>query len=349
MLLTPFVLDAGNAQIKSSSPKGAVKEDCFPHIITKMQEGDWRRVMARAGVPDEDYFRVNGIPYAIGKKAHRHGQFERQFGASRYNQEYYGVFLAVAMARVFRRSRKNVFLMGSHPPGDVDYRDDLMAAACRHWQVEWRGETFEFDVIDANTFDEPLGGWANVILRKDGRGYANSKVNNGVTLVIDIGAYTTDGLVIDPGGQIDYSTGDSAKVGVLKAVEQFKKDFRSANRLLTKDVPDFDEEKVHDAIRTGMFDLRGLGKHDCAAEANEICNDLVSRVVNFYDGYGGAANYDYIILTGGGSALLETRLRQAINHNNIILGDTDISSLHMANVRGGLKWYRMHEELGTFS
>lgn len=346
--LTPFVLDAGNANIKSRTLTGAVREDCFPHALVQMTESDWKRVMSRSGVPDEDYFRVNGTPFAVGKKALRHGTFERQHGAARYTQEYYGVFLAVAMTRAFRKSKRNVFLMGSHAPGDVDYRDDLMAAAVHPWRVEWRGQEFTFDVVDANTFDEPLGGWANMILRKDGRGYANAAINDGVTLVLDLGAYTLDGLVIDPGGEIDYSTARSTHIGVLRAVDQFKRDFRTENRLLTKDVSDFDELKVHDAFRTGQFDLRGLGKHDVQPLINELVSALVNDVMNFYDTYGGAANYDCILLTGGGSALLEERLRAAIRHNYVLTADRDVKNLHMANVRGGMKWWMMHDALGTW-
>lgn len=346
--MKPFILDCGNDQIKSTAIGGAINEDCFKHIIVQMTEGDWRRIMGRSGVSDEDYFVINGIPYVIGEKALRYGSFKRENGAARYTQEYYGLFLALAMARVFRRSVKQVFLMGSHPPGDSDYRDDLMAAACRQWRVEWRGEILTFDVVDANTFDEPLGGWANTVLRKDGQGYANVSVNNGTSIVLDIGAYTTDGLVIDRGGNVDYGRAESATVGVLDAVEQFKKDFRTNNKQLLKGV-ELDDMEVHKAVKTGQFDLRGLGVKDCSVEAREVRNLLIADVLKFYDSYGGAALYNTLILTGGGSALLEKELRERIRHNNIILANTDPNELHMANVRGGLKWYRMHELLGTWS
>ena len=59
---------------------------------------------------------------------------------------------------------------------------------------------------------------------------------------------------------------------------------------------------------------------------------------------GGALSWDSIILTGGGSALLHHKLTGILNHEKVILAD-DASYLHLANVRGGLKLWRLYEVL----
>jgi hypothetical protein len=64
-----------------------------------------------------------------------------------------------------------VTLFGSHPPGDVAFRDDLMGAALGDWHVETGGRERYFRVTYANTFDEPVGGLMNVILSEDGQHY----------------------------------------------------------------------------------------------------------------------------------------------------------------------------------
>ena len=53
---------------------------------------------------------------------------------------------------------------------------------------------------------------------------------------------------------------------------------------------------------------------------------------------------DTIILTGGGSSLLHDKLKPLLKHNNIMLAD-DLESLHFANVRGGLKLWRLYDAL----
>lgn len=58
----------------------------------------------------------------------------------------------------------------------------------------------------------------------------------------------------------------------------------------------------------------------------------------------GALSWDAIIQTGGGSALLYKRLLSLLDHENVILAD-NIESIHLANVRGGLKLWRLYEAL----
>jgi hypothetical protein len=53
---------------------------------------------------------------------------------------------------------------------------------------------------------------------------------------------------------------------------------------------------------------------------------------------------DNIILTGGGSALHYHKLVPILRHDNLILADS-IDSLHLANVRGNLKLWRLYDAL----
>ena len=55
-------------------------------------------------------------------------------------------------------------------------------------------------------------------------------------------------------------------------------------------------------------------------------------------------SWDAIILTGGGSGLLYKRLLPILNHERVILAD-DLESIHLANVSGGLKLWRLYEAL----
>lgn len=344
-----FAADGGNAKWKFIAPKTKTKakaEDQFDHFFVALTPQDFKRAKAREGMNTDHFYTVNGAHYMVGRKAARYGDFQQQVGEKRYNEQYYGVLAAIAMARGFGASTKNIFFIGSHPPKDADYVDDLMSAVVKNWTVEWRDETINLSVVDAATVDEPLCGWANVVFRADGKGYLNKTVNKGVTLVIDIGGLTTDGIVIDPNGEIDPSTADSAKIGVLEAVDAFVDSFRSDYKTELKGVT-LDDAMAHEALQTGKFNLRGLGIKDCTLLATEIKRELVSRVINFYDSFGGAANYDTLILDGGGCALLEKELRAGIRHNNIILADKS-DDLHLANARGAIKWGLFNLEVGTY-
>ena len=103
---------------------------------------------------------------------------------------------------------------------------------------------------------------------------------------------------------------------------------------------------AEDADRDGVFEGGGR-KYPCEHEVKEATSLMLNRISDTYQRIaGGALSWDSIILTGGGSALLHQRLIQTFNHENIILADS-VNNLHLANVRGGLKLWRLYVELGV--
>lgn len=339
-----FVLDFGNSWGKWYAP-GVDLRGNFRHAIAQLSEADWRKYAGRVGTPPEGYIRVNGIPYAVGDAARRHTIQERPKGASRYDEGYYGVGLAYALACCFKRSTRPITLYASHAPIDIDYAADLQAAARRGWEVEAYGEKFQFDVRNVLTFDEPIGGFNHFVLTWEGTVVKRNPIRDEIVLICDIGGHTVDVGAIDPGGVIDIASFKSTRTGVLQVIETFTEEFRTNNRLMFKNTGDLDPRKVDDAIRTGTF--RG-GKHkiDCSAEANAAAQSLVYDVEQIIDSMGGAMNYDHILLTGGGSALLFDRLQDAVPQIEFVLVEQNLDEIQYANVYGGAKLFRMLKRLG---
>jgi hypothetical protein len=338
-----MVLDAGNAIIKA---KTASREVDYPHALRQLTETEYKNVITRAGKVGApvDYVRVNGMPYVVGATAERHGVVARRTGAARYTADYYGVFVAATLARMYDNSCE-VAVFGSHPPSDVGYRGDLMQAALTSWEVEHQGRTVRFDVTYANTFDEPQGGLMNVILAQDGRHYQRTDINGGRALVIDIGGHTTDWLAVNAGGEVDYSLQDSTPLGILSVVKDFERSFRANNADFTKQFANgLPPERVRDAIRTGSF--TGAGQTiKCEGEVLEAANVLVNRIADTYQTTAnGGADFDSIILTGGGSALIAGLLLPVLKHSRVVMAD-EPTAIHLANVRGGLKYWRLLEAL----
>ncbi len=114
--MSVMILDAGNSIIKG---KTATREVAFPHAAKALTETEYEQILTRAGRagPPADYLRVNGQPYVTGESAERHDALTRRSGASRYRSDYYGVFVAAALARLYERGG-DVMVFGSHPPRD---------------------------------------------------------------------------------------------------------------------------------------------------------------------------------------------------------------------------------------
>jgi hypothetical protein len=343
--MSVMILDAGNSIIKAKIARRELGELAFPHALQPLTENEYKTIMSRAGknTPLLDYVRVNGQPYVIGESAERHGLVTQRNGASRYTRDYYGVLAAAALGRLYERGGE-VKVFGSHPPGDVKFRQDLMEAVVGDWTVEISGSESKFRVSYANTFDEPVGGLMNVLLTEDGQHYQHSELNGGRSLVIDIGGFTTDWIAVNPGGEVDYSLARSVPLGIQSVITDFEESFKANNLKAVKTTSVLQPERVRKAILTGVFEGGGR-KYPCEKEVQEATNLLLNRVADMYQRIaGGALGWDAIILTGGGSGLLFKRLLPMLNHDRVILAE-DLEHIHLANVRGGLKLWRLYEAL----
>jgi hypothetical protein len=191
--MSVMVLDAGNSIIKAKIARRENGELSFPHALRKLTENEYQKIISRTYTngSSKDYMRINGIPYVIGESSERHGMVAKRSRAARYTRDYYGVLAAAALAQLYGRGRE-VAVFGSHAPGDVKFREDLMRSVIGEWEVEMNGSKANFMVNYANTFDEPVGGLMNVLLTEDGQHYQHAHVGDGRSLVIDIGGFTTD-------------------------------------------------------------------------------------------------------------------------------------------------------------
>ena len=165
--------------------------------MKQLTDSEYERITNRAGLQNQslDYLKINGKPYAIEESAERHGLITQRTGTARYTRDYYGTLAAAALGRLYDRSRE-VSVFGSHPPGDVQYRQDLMESVVGDWTVEIQGRERQFRVSYGNTFDEPVGGLMNVILAEDGQHYQHTNINGGRALVIDIGGCAPGGACL---------------------------------------------------------------------------------------------------------------------------------------------------------
>jgi len=189
-----------------------------------------------------------------------------------------------------------------------------------------------------------VGGLMNVVLAEDGQHYRRTDINGGRALVIDIGGHTTDWLAVNPGGAVDYSLAESTPIGIQEVVHSFERSFRANHREAVRDTPTLPPDRVRAAIASGVF-VGGGREYDCENEAREATSVLLNRISATYQAVaGGALPWDTVILTGGGSAMLYDRLLPLLGHDHVILAD-EAESIHLANVRGGLKLWRLYEAL----
>jgi hypothetical protein len=261
--MSVIVLDCGNSIIKAKISRRVQGEIAFTHAIRQLTESEYEKILSRVSIKGDtkEYFRVNGKPYAAGESAERHGIVTPRSGTARYTKDYCGVLVAISLAKFYERGRE-VAVFASHPPGDVKYREDLMKSIIGEWEVETGQAKANFQVIYANTFDEPVGGLMNVLLTEDGQHYQYPQIGDGRSLVIDIGSFTTDFLAVNPGGAVDYALARSVPLGIQSIISDFEESFRANNLEIVKNTPVLPPDRVRNAISTGIF-VGGGKNHSC--------------------------------------------------------------------------------------
>jgi hypothetical protein len=115
-------------------------------------------------------------------------------------------------------------------------------------------------------------------------------------------------------------------------INDFEESFRANNLEIVKDTPVLPPERVRIAVASGVF-LGGGKQYPYQQEVDEATSVFLNRFADTHQR-----------LAGGGSALLHHKMIPILKHDNIILADS-INSLHMANVRGGLKLWRLYDAL----
>ena len=337
-----LVFDFGNARGKWFFPRDNKWGD-FLHAVTQLTESEWRGIVGR-GKPPKGLIKVNGTPYAIGDKARRHIIKERPKGAARYTPAYYSPAACFAMAEAFQKST-GVALYASHAPQDQAYAVDLMQSVSGEWAVECEYGALQFNVTKVVTLDEPLCGFAHYTFTKRGEERLDNPVKDKTSLIIDIGGYTADRASIDPGGEIDMLSIHSSRAGTIAAIEQFEAELRGNNMKEFKNTRELDIRRVEAAMISGVY-MFGNKRIPCHIEATSAINGLVSDIIQVIDEAGGAANYDVILLDGGGSALIYDILVEAFPVIDFIMVEPERPLMKYANVFGGAKIAALMSKVG---
>jgi hypothetical protein len=81
-------------------------EVAFPQDLKPLNEADYSIIMTRAGAggPPPDYVRINGQLDVADENAELHSAHIQKTGAARYTKDYYGIFTAAVLGRLYEKS-----------------------------------------------------------------------------------------------------------------------------------------------------------------------------------------------------------------------------------------------------
>jgi hypothetical protein len=341
------VVDVGNWAVKSFNPDGGDgRSASFMHALARISETSWNQEL-RGDRPPKGFIRVNGNHYVVGESAWRHQMAERPKGAARYTEDYYGPLVAAALTMVVDGDDRNLTIACSYPPGDAQYAAELSTLVCRDWNIVTHKGAQHLSVLDAYTFDEPLGGYYNCALNKTGKiKVRGNRLAGRTTIVLDLGGHTLDAVVVNADGDIDFLGAKSVRgAGTIGVLSTFENELRAKYPQAFRDAAVLDRKRVEAAISRGYYPY-GNKQLDCRALAEAAINTLVNAAQQTLSAAGGVANFDIALLTGGGFALIHEQMIAAVPDLEFVLAEDNPDLLQVANVRGGAKLVTLLEGTG---
>jgi Arginine deiminase len=107
------ILDAGNSVIKSKIARRERGEIDFPHALKPLTETEYENILSRSKTSglSPDYLRINGQPFVVGESAEHHGVHTSRTGSARYTRDYYGIFAAAVVGRLYNRGRESLNML----------------------------------------------------------------------------------------------------------------------------------------------------------------------------------------------------------------------------------------------
>lgn len=341
--------DNGNGTIKVvDEGTGALQ---YEHALTEISREDWTNSVSRArsgasirgGAHIGQVVKINGVPVAFGQAAYSFNpEVERANRSAKYTREYYGRFVAYNLAQLYKESKAGLTVYVNHPPGDEEYRGQIVEVVQTTKDTPWvvelpDGRVFKFSIKNVNPYDEPLGGYYSMMLTDDGMGYRDDSLRGQKVLMLDLGEVTLDFISFDGTGEPEYLKSLSRDIGVSQIKDHFWQSLRADNLRSLQGIDQAPDELITDALRTGRFKPYGLDDDTaipCQAQADASFNLIGGRLLQAYTTHTKrGVGYRVLGMTGGGSGMLETKLRQTLKHPNMRLA-RDVKEIQRANVKG---------------
>lgn len=340
-----LIIDAGNSHVKAICENQIIT---FPHAFASVMPHEYDDGLSRYGKANAfDFVRINGQSFLVGPTAEYYQQ-QRLTGAPKYAREYYGVFFASTVARIFHVNpdllKAGLNVVASHASRDYEFHNMLRDAIRGSWSFECGGKRYKFSVSSIETYEECYGSYARCAFLKEKNRWTTPLMGK-VVGILDIGGGTVGTMLVDAKGTVQYGNSASGGQGFNNVVERLR-------TLLKKDFPqifsraaEIPNDRLRAALVTGKF-TGGGRTTDVKQQVQLALNPLLNDINQLYSAHlGGGISLDVLMLTGGGNAIVGKTVENMLNHGSTwYAGNAD--DIQFANVLGMKTFWEVLAEQG---
>lgn len=269
-------------------------------------------------IKEDLYFAVGDVAQYFNQT-----QQERRTKAQKYYRYYYGIQAMLGVRNIFGDNiPKKFHIVGGHPPLNDTFRDAIRESLHGNWEIYFSEKKFKFEVVSTKVLDEIVGSAMNHTLQIDGRKNGNSiTTKGGQTLIFDLGGGTADVALLNDKGFPIPGTHQSAEIGILGAIDEFKRLFdKEYAALMVDSATGIPLSRVYEIFLDKDHKLRNVGgvkdgEIDCKwlfdAVINKSLISKLSAIVNNMVGNLSMAA-SRVIITGGAGDLLYSKLADTV-------------------------------------
>lgn len=265
-----------------------------------------------------DFYEVNGSMYQVGFDA---GYGSGSKDESRYYSEQFRIESAIAFSQMCNNGNSLNIVTGL--PAHLANKDDLVhKLKCNligKYHVKHKNAKKDFFVDRVSVVSQPVGTLWSILFDLQGNPRVEKDALNKNFLIIDIGFGTTDFVVLSASMGIDESRSGTVDI----AMQDYIKDLYRAIEI---EIP---QSKLTNAkitplqldtalINSDILDI-STGKFNVAEIKKDLQLEFALKLQQRINTFGYVFDeFHEIILTGGGSIIMEKAIKQVFNNNNKI-------------------------------
>lgn len=332
--------DLGNSLIKMKTHGLRNSLTVFPHALKYLNDIQFeqkKRLPMTSQAVNTRVFRANGRAVSLGERAEKDGKVDRRTGEYKYSRDYYAMFFLSGLLDILPKGHDNLHVFAGYSPLDVNAVDALCdSLGGRHVIELVDGSKVTYTVRSVRTYQEPIGSLMNWLLDED-----TQEIDKGRVLVIDIGGKISSMVPASTDGEID-DTMQGIDLGIQDVLIDFQTLLKANYHQHFKNLRTLPEDRMKDALRTGFYRGGGGQPIDVTDAVTMATGQIITKLENIYtNDFGGAMNFDYALIGGGGGGLLSSQLHAMLQHENTYLAAA-LEEMHCANLYGAEKMLKIN-------
>lgn len=349
------VLDLGNSDLKGMLAGRGETETILHHEIAFAAPAHFERMARKAEMTNVEYEEAEFFRklyksgeeklVMIGEGVTNNTRSNKLTGEAKYQLGYFDALLAALLKRLLPNGHDNIWLALATPADAIDYIETIKAITGGLHKIQMLGgAVLKYRVSRLVMWEEPQGGMIRFMSRNAQAKKSQVDIEEGQrVIVVDIGGKISSMTIVRIGKRMEakplYSESpDPFNLGIIDVLEGFAKELKGLYPdafKFFKTASSITPEILQTGIRKGKVQLSGNWLDVNQARLNALAKiaDELERI--YQNEVQGGSNAAHVVVTGGGGGLLLPALRDEIlNHASIHPAD-EISTINLANLRGG--------------